>query len=204
MKQVANGFGCLALVFGISVAIVLPGRAAETMAHHFVDEHISYSTCYSVADPYFPGPAARFGEDVCVEYDGIGSELTEITTAADGSKDVTWRLTQRGTARVYAQSNQALLHTGEFELEEVAEDLGNDAGCLSAAAEPDVAMHASMSRCTDFENALDGLSHFIGFSDETGFAYVLSINEVGGWCYSDTLGQYLGPKCDGPPEITSE
>ena len=66
------------------------------------EEPFLYRECYAAGDPDHPGPAAHFGEDVCVEYEGMSSHFVQYTDNDAGTTDVQWALFQVGTASVRA------------------------------------------------------------------------------------------------------
>jgi hypothetical protein len=143
----------LFFLFAALLVVAIPLSAlAGTQVYHFKDVPYSSFICYYASDPYNPGPAAEFG-DCCVQYDGISHETVRVKTNKDGSVDSGWNREISGIAKIYPNSgtfaaaaslktsilgyaaqkpaqDPAMLFQGNFQVEEVVQDDGNDASCL--------------------------------------------------------------------------
>lgn len=145
MKPVARLalLGLLALVMcALSAGSTFAGNG--TTVYRFANEPFTWVDHFSAADPYFPGPAAVFGQDVEVHYTAMNSETVRFH-----GDDVSWTLIQHGTATVYPEGGGDVLYEGPFQVEEHAKDIGGDAGC----ARPDG--HAWLGGCSDLWTKLD-------------------------------------------------
>jgi hypothetical protein len=142
------------LVVGLPLSAAL---AAGTQVYQFKDVPYYSYLCYDKNHEYNPGPAAEFGTDlnptVCVEYIGYSHETVRVKTNKDGSTDIGWNRQISGTAVAYSSGgtfafaktmsegitglsaqkpaqSESILFQGNFQVEEVIQDDGNDAGCL--------------------------------------------------------------------------
>jgi hypothetical protein len=131
---------------------------AGTQVYHFKDVPYWNYICYDKYNPYNPGPAAEFGTDseptVCVEYIGFSHETVRVKANKDGTIDVGWNRQIHGTAVAYSSGGSmtfastmaegitglssqkpaqagSILFQGNFQVEEVIQDDGNNAGCLN-------------------------------------------------------------------------
>jgi hypothetical protein len=176
----------IALMF---LSISVSDAFAQTTVYRFDNEPFDYWQCYDVNNPYFPGPAAEFGQNVCVHYLAMNSETVRHKTNKDGSKDVGWNLIQQGTALIYDTAHN-LLYDGPFQVEEIAQDDNNDAECVWTDGQ-----HAWIGICKQFFSNLDFLIYQWKITGNKVYFFKATIKEPGMWCYSDTRGSSLGPGC---------
>lgn len=155
---------------------------------------LSYTRCYGLADA-MPGPAAAFGEDVCVEHVALERGHVIVLPAADGGSRVQWILSQQGQAKIVSQSSGASLAIGRLRIMENGEDLGSDAGCLWSPDGTGAATHASVGACTGDLANLDIFSLYWEFLGETIFRFQASGATPGSWCGLDSTGGQFGPSC---------
>jgi hypothetical protein len=133
--------------------VVLPlssALAVGTQVYHFKDEPVDFCQAYSV-DDQFPGPAAEFGQNVWVCYVGTRHSTVRVKTNKDYTMDVGWNSVITGdvtivpgTGGTYFAASATLrapvllspkpsgdiLFQGNLQVEEVAQDDGNDGACL--------------------------------------------------------------------------
>jgi hypothetical protein len=143
----------LFFLFAALLVVGLPLSAlAGTQVYHFKDEPVDHCMAYSVYDT-FPGPAAEFGQDVWVCYVGTRQSTVRVKTNKDNTTDVGWNSVIHGTATItpgqsgdYFASVATLrapivmspkpsgeiLFQGNLQVEEVAQDDGNDGACLQS------------------------------------------------------------------------
>lgn len=177
------------LLIGLTGLSIHGSPAEADEAYDFVEEGFTYTRCHAVSDP-LPGPAAAFGQDVCVDYEVMVSEAVSIISRTDGTADADWQASQRGAATIRAQGDDAVLATGFIQSEEVAEDLGNDASCLSSG---DGTTHASVATC--ILGRLDRFMYFWEFSGDALYSLEATGSAEGDWCALDSRGQEFGPGC---------
>jgi hypothetical protein len=143
------------LVVGLPLSAAL---AAGTTVYHFKEVPYYNYLCYDKYNPYNPGPAAEFGTElnptVCVDYIGTSQETVRVKVNNDGTTDVGWNRQIKGTAVAYSSGGSevafartmaegitglkvqkpaqaaSILFEGNFQVEEVIQDDGGDAGCL--------------------------------------------------------------------------
>jgi hypothetical protein len=151
----------LFFLFAALLVVGLPLSAlAGTEVYHFKDVPYSNFLCYYASDELNPGPAAVFG-DCCVQYDGFSHETVRVKTNKDGSVDTGWNREISGTAKVYPSGgtfaaaaslktsilgyaaqkpaqDPAALFEGNFQVEEVVQDDGNDASCIKGDKSADL------------------------------------------------------------------
>ncbi len=147
----------LFFLFAALLVVALPlssALAAGTTVYHFKEVPYSNNICYEKDHPFNPGPAAEFGTDLCVDYIGTSQETVRVKVNKDGTTDAGWNRQIKGTAIAYSTGSgdmtfartmaegitglkaqkpaQAgtILFEGNFQVEEVIQDDGNDAGCL--------------------------------------------------------------------------
>jgi hypothetical protein len=166
-------------------------RIVDTEQKPFV-----YSECYRASDSLGPGPAAYFGQNVCVDYSATGWGEVRVVDKSDGTRDVHWTRRQHGTAAVYGQREAAILYEGYFQIEETADDWGNDAGCLGRTDRKDGdKKRVWAGNCDALDRGIDFLSLSWQNTDGPYFSYELSVIEPGLWCAIDSEGGAYGPGC---------
>ena len=185
---------CGAAALGLS-GILSSALAAEFPINDPESAPFNYAVCYAVADTMNPGPAAHYGEDVCVDYVAANGGIVQIVDNADGTTDLNWALFQHGTATITAQIDNAILYEGSFQAEEIAQDLGDDAGCLWQSIDGGDDQHAWLGNCEAPYGSLDQLTWKLEFHGETPFLYEAFVSGPGNWCAYDSNGQSHGPGC---------
>lgn len=176
-----------ASVLALSLAFATAGvgiAGGKTIVYRFADEPFNLTQCYGTAD-FFPGPAATFEQDVCVDYVAQNSETVRFN-----GDDVSWSLIQIGTATVTSTADGSELYSGPFEVEEIAKDYGNDAGCVWTDDQ-----HAWIGLCTEFFTNLDFLNYNWKIAGASVYYFNASISAPGEWCYSSKQGGATGPGC---------
>ena len=153
--------------------------------YKFKDEYFEFSQCYSTEE-IFPGPAETLGEDVCVGYEALNSEVVHIRE----NGDLNWVLHQSGTATIFAQDDGEVLYHGKFKVEEIARDLGGDAGCTWGDGQ-----HAWAGLCTSFFSNLDFLEYHWKIQGASVYFFDATIRGAGNWCYSSKQSGEVGPGC---------
>jgi hypothetical protein len=140
-------------LFAALLVVVLPlssALAAGTQVYQFKDEAVDFCQAYSVYDQ-FPGPAAEFGQDVYVCYVGTRHSTVRVKTNKDNTTDVGWNsvitgnvtitpgqggdyfaaaATLRAPVVMSPKPSGGILFQGNLQVEEVAQDDGNDGVCL--------------------------------------------------------------------------
>lgn len=188
MKHTALGILAIAAMFlVISPTIAL----AQTNVYRFSDEPFDFTRCYKTTD-WIPGPAAEFGQNVCVHYQALNSETVRIKINKDGSTDLGWNLIQQGTATITSQSSGEVLYIGPFQVEEIAQDDGNDAGCVWTDGQ-----HAWGGLCSGFYSTLDYLTYQWKITGNSVYFFKVTIRGPGNYCY-DAKGVQYGPGCKIP------
>jgi hypothetical protein len=148
-------------LFAALLVVGLPlGALAGTEVYHFKDVPYNNFICYYASNENNPGPAAEFG-DCCVEYVGTSHETVRVKTNKDGSIDTGWNREISGTAKVYPSGgtfaaaasmktsilgfaaqkptqDPAVLFQGNFQVEEVVQDDGNNANCIKGDKSADL------------------------------------------------------------------
>ncbi len=195
MKTVMrHGVGVVTGLAAMLVALGWPpvGHAAEIHISDPSEAPFLYTECYAADDLLHPGPAAHFGEDVCVDYEAVSDELVQFNDNPDGTTDVHWALFQHGTATVYVQVDNALLYQGPFRVEEIAQDVGDDADCVWTAFKGGDDQHTWLGACVDPFNGLDFLKYSLELLGETPFFYEALVSGPGTWCAFYSGGQQYG------------
>jgi len=169
-----------------SVAVAGELRNDGAMVYRFADEPFDFWQCYKTSS-YFPGPAATFGEDVCVHYLAMNSETVRIK-----GSDVEWSLIQHGTATIYAQDDNTVLYQGPFQVEEKGRDYNGDARCLWVDGR-----HAWLGICdyAGFFANLDFAEYHWKIAGNSIYYFQVTISAPGVWCYSSKQGGSWGPGC---------
>lgn len=182
---------------GLMAALGWPhsAQASEIMLQESEDSPFIYSQCYAADDASHPGPAAYFGQDVCVTYEALNSGVIQVMNNDDGTTDVHWSIFQRGTATIRAQVGDAVLYQGPYRIEEVAQDYGNDADCLWTAAKGGDDAHAWIGLCADPYDSLELLTYTWELQGDVPFSYQAFVSGPGTWCSIDSQGGQYGPGC---------
>ncbi len=160
----------------------------------FSDPDFAYTRCYALTDA-IPGPAAAFGEDVCVDYETMNLEAVLLYPTGVGPSDVEWTVSQQGTATVHARLDNAVLGSGFVVIKERGQDLGDDAQCLWSPVPGDVPDHASLSTCAAGIANLDGFSYSWDISGDLFYSFQVAGAAPGSWCGGDSRGEEFGPGC---------
>ena len=189
IKKLLIGGAAGALMLG---ALAVSAFAANngTTVYRFSDEPFNYNQCYTT-NGFFPGPAATFGQDVCVNYVAQNAETVRVGE----NSGISWSLTQHGTATVTASTvvnSGQVLYEGPFQVQEIARDPDGDAtSCLTADH------HAYIGHCswTDFSTNLDFLRYNWMITGNSIYSFNATINGAGNWCYSSKQGGVFGPGC---------
>ncbi len=184
MKKII--FGTILSVFALAL-VVVPAFAAEngTQVYRFSNEPFVWDETHVLGDQ-FPGAAEKFGEDVYVHYVAMNAETVRVK--ANG--DVSWTLTQQGTATVTAVDDGALLYEGPFQVEEIARDDGGDAGCLASDG------HAWLGNCTAMWNNLDFAQYNWKITGNSVDTFNITIRGAGNYCYGGIHEDgAFGPGC---------
>ena len=181
------------LGIGLGAAVLLMGVPSLTVAEEIniydpAETPFRYTECYSATDPMHPGPAAHFGEDVCVDYEATSSEVVQFNPNDLGTTDVHWALFQNGTASVHAQVDGVLLYDGPFRMEEIAQDLEDDADCVWTTFKGGDDQHTWTGACSEL-GSLDFLTYKLELYGETPFIYEAFVSGPGIWCAFDSGGQ---------------
>ena len=141
----------LFFLFAALLVVGLPLSAlAGTQVYHFKDEPVDFCQAYSV-DDMIPGPAVEFGQSVWVCYVGTRHSTVRVKTNKDGTTDVGWNsvitgdvtitpgqggdyfaaaATLRAPVVISPKPSGDILFQGNLQVEEVAQDDGNDGLCL--------------------------------------------------------------------------
>lgn len=169
------------LAFVLVVIMLLAFQIAvsadnQTIVYQFSDEPFYWEECYET-DGWIPGPAAKYGENVCLEYFAMNDEVVRFKP----NGDVSWTLTQHGTAYIYAQDDGELLDTGVFSVQEVARDYGGDANCVGSDGQ-----HAWLGKCTALWSNLDFAEYHWKISGI--YFFDITVRGPGEYCYGDILG----------------
>jgi hypothetical protein len=171
--------------------------------------------CFRKNDPYNPGPAATFNQDVCVKYLGESSQTVRYKSATG---DVGWNRVIQGTAiivpwdgggpevtsmsfaaRVLGIPMQSPILIGpeqsyNFKVEEVGQDDGGVAECLTKSGHPlyDASINPRASIETCFNPAALGyLMYHWKINGNSVYFYKINIKD-GSWCQQDTRGIPMG------------
>ncbi|MDH4135828.1 MAG: hypothetical protein OEW09_03795 [Anaerolineae bacterium] len=184
MKKLMFVLVALALLAIPSAAIAGGPGGNGTQVYRFSNEPFTLTQCYSTTG-FFPGPAATFGEDVCVDYVAKNSETVRVK-----GDNVSWALIQIGTATVWAQDDSEILYTGPFQVEEIARDIGGDADCLWVDGQ-----RAWIGNCKNLYSGMDFLNYSWKITGASVYYYNLSISAPGMWCFSSKQGGKFGPGC---------
>ena len=191
------------LVVGLPLSSAL---AAGTTVYHFKEVPYTNNICYDKSNPYNPGPAAEFGTDlnpgVCVDYIGTSQETVRVKVNKDGTTDVGWNRQIHGTAVAYLSGDSAMtfartmaegitglkaqkpaqagtiLFEGNFQVEEVIQDDGNDAGCLKG------------DNSADLESCMLSLSSNWWNLDYITYHWKINGNSIYFWKTSVKNGEY--------------
>lgn len=195
-----NVKGLLGLIAGFLVISIGAGWSGTAVAEEIrifdpPDRPHRFKQCYSLSDPYHPGPAAHFGEDVCVEYEAVNCGLAEVKHNDDGTDDVDWHIWQAGTAQIYAASDDELLYDGPFSIEEVGRDLGGDADCISSEPSAQGGLRVWTGACANIFDNLDLLLYRWKIEGDQSYLYEATIGHPGTWCSFDREGRKYGPGC---------
>jgi hypothetical protein len=157
--------------------------SARTEIYRLVDDPFTLEQCYYLGD-WLEGPARYFDTDVCVQYDALNTVTTRIKTNNDGSEDVGWTLTQKGTATIRDAMTDEILYVGPFHVEEVGQDDGNDADCLGTASNGDPV--AWLGKCgTNIWSTLDFARYHWKITGNKIYFYEFRANAPGEFCYMD-------------------
>lgn len=167
---------------------ITASAGSGTQVFKFKDEPFTWDETHIFGDQ-FPGAAEKFGEDVHVHYEALNSETVRVK--ANG--DVEWTLIQHGTATITAVDDGALLYEGPFQVEEIARDIGGDAGCLAADG------HAWLGKCSDsglLYTNLDFAQYNWKITGNSVDSFSITIRGAGNYCYGGIHedGAY-GPGC---------
>jgi hypothetical protein len=177
-------------VFSITVLLVMASSAfAGTRVYRYADESWFYPKYFYTTNRW-PGPAAEFGQNVDVHFQGLTSGTVRIKENKDGTKDVDWHLIRHGTATIYSVATGEVLDSGPFQFEEIGRDNGNDALCLSSDGQ-----HAESGNCLGFFTDLDHLVLHKKIMGNKYYFFRAIITEPGMFCLSDSRGEELGPGC---------
>ncbi len=174
----------------VAAALAAPVLADDPGTHEMM---VSFERCYEVSSE-LPGPALAYDEDVCVAYEGSSRQMLYTSAFEGGAEAVQWTLVQEGTATVSATSDGAVLDTVFFRIEEVAEDLGNDAGCLWTEAGTPEVQRASVEVCAGGLENLEQFSYSAELIGET-LHRLHASGHAGSWCASADDGTSFGPGC---------
>ena len=230
MRKVALYLFAALLVVGLPLSAAL---AAGTVVYNHKDKPFTPSSdfsffgagpdpwshppyfCFRKDDPYNPGPAATFNQDVCVKYLGESSQTVRYKSTTG---DVGWNRVIQGTAiivpwdgvgpevasmsfaaRVLGIPMQSPVLIGpeesyNFKVEEVGQDDGGVAECLTKSGHPfyDPSMNPRASIDTCFNPAALGyLMYHWKINGNSVYFYKINIKD-GSWCYQDTRGISTG------------
>lgn len=177
------------LVITIIVLFVGSSSFAGTTVYRFADEPFDFTQCYATTD-WVPGPAAEFGENVCVHYVALNSETVRVKDNKDGTTDVGWNLIQQGTATITSVTTGAVLYVGPFQVEEIGQDDGNDANCSTTDG------HAWLGKCGgSIYSTLDYALYQWKITGNKVYFFKLTVKGPGMYCY-DAKGVAYGPGCN--------
>lgn len=180
------------MVFLMAVAVPTPLSAEEFVISDPSFAPFAYTVCHAALDANNPGPAAHYGEDVCVDYVAISFAIVRTTDNADGSTDLSWQLFQNGTATVTSESFGDVLYEGPFQASEIAEDRGNDAGCLWSTEQGGDDAHAWLGNCASAAARLDQMNWHLEMYGDTPLFYEVYVSGPGNWCAFDSDGNLFG------------
>lgn len=192
-KSVVKPATVLALLFGVNWPSV--GLADEVIFNDSSNSPLTYRECYAASDPAHPGPAAYFGEDICIDYQATGTNAIQRTAHVDGTNDVEWILHQSGTASIWAQSNGAPLFDGFFQVAEIGRDLGDDGDCIWSALDGGDDQRAWSGACAVLVGAVDFLERKWELHGDQTYYYETIIAGPNTWCVFDSEGGVYGAAC---------
>lgn len=181
MSQAGMIFVLVLVALGLSGSVVLADNG--TQVYRFSNEPFDFWQCYSQS-AWFPGPAATFGQDVCVHYVARNSETVRFHGNA-----VAWSLIQHGTATVL-DNHGVVLYSGPFQVEEIAKDYDGDADCVWSDGK-----HAWIGICQNLYGGMDFLNYNWKITGAAVYYFNLSISAPGQWCFSSKQGGVWGPGC---------
>ena len=181
-KKLLIGGAVGALMLG-AVAVSAFAANNGTTVYRFANEPFNYKQCYTTGG-FFPGPAATFGQDVCVQYTANNSETVRYQ-----SGNVEWSLIQIGTATVTSQNTGDVLYQGPFQVQEHARDLGDNAGCTTSDH------HAYLGHCTSAYTNLDWLRYNWSITGNSVYDFTLTISSPGQYCFNSPQGGEFGTDC---------
>ena len=188
----------IAIVLILAIAVVPAAADGNgTQVTKFGPWPWNYFQCVPLGDHFGEIPA-YFGEDVCVDYDGLTSETVRVSK----NSDVSWTASIHGTATIYADPGGNVLAVGQFKMDEVGRDLDGDANCLQSGGW----VMAEADPCPDsWETTLDFLEHHwkVEVDGETIFFYNVAIHGAGNWCIS-SKDAYVGSSTNCPPGVSTE
>ena len=201
----------LVFLFAALLVVALPLSAlAGTQVYHFKDEAVDFCQAYSVYDQ-FPGPAAEFGQDVWVCYVGTRHSTVRVKTNKDNTTDVGWNsvitgdvtitpgqggdyfaaaATLRAPVVISPKPSGDILFQGNLQVEEVAQDDGNDGACLQADNKAMFGIQGGLQGaaygCWN-PASVDYLMHHWKINGNSVFFFKYTIKD-GVHCYEDTRG----------------
>jgi hypothetical protein len=161
------------MLLGITFTAVMAGGGTQTW--NFNNEPFTWDQDYTLAQGW--GPAFTFGEDVHVHYEALNGDRVKLS--ADG--DLSWVLTQNGTATITALDDDEELHVGNFQVVERGIDLGNDSGCQSSDG------HAWLGNCEGLYSTVEFIEYTWLIDGGSTYYYNLSIDAPGQYCF--TIGK---------------
>ena len=201
----------LFFLFAALLVVGLPLSAlAGTQVYHFKDEPVDFCQAYSVDDT-IPGPAAEFGQSVWVCYVGTRHSTVRVKTNKDGTTDVGWNsvitgdvtitpgqggdyfvsaVTLRAPVVLSPKPSGDILFQGNLQVEEVAQDDGNDGECLQAGNRAMFGIQGGVQGaaygCFNPGN-VDYLMHHWKINGNSVFFFKYTIKD-GVYCFEDTRG----------------
>lgn len=129
---------------------------------------------------------------MCVDFEAETSEVVQIGANEVGTTVVHWALFQHGKATVHSQFDNAILYEGPFWIEEIAEDIGDDADCVWTTFKGGDDRHTWTGACTDPFSGLDSLSYTLELNGDASFYYRALVDGPGNWCAFDSTGGQYG------------